>query len=351
MHLVVPHAPLLGIVVEQRVVVFVVGKPCHHAGKGSKAGNIQVLFAVFPDFGKGLFQRFLGVEQGRLVHIVPEAFDPLIQQEFVLVAKPGAGLRVEHIGKVYPPRPHTGDKGRVVLIFAEVAVLQPFLVHIIAILDFDGRINDGNKADTLGFHLSGKVRKMRETLRIHRKVFVALHVINVQHHGVQRHVIGAVICRHLAHLVRAHIAPAALGVAERPFGRNVAAPHQLAELADNVGQAFALNDIEIVIFLGHRDTQGVQVGIAAVKGDLAGKVDKKAEGVPAGYDHKIVCPIQRGFALGMVAIIGAVAFVHPAAFVYAADVFAQTVQDILRVHSIGKAVRLPGQIRNCFRHR
>ena len=257
MHFVVPHATLLGVVVEQRVVVFVIGKPCYHAGKGKKAGNIQVLLAEFLDFGKGVFQRFFGVEQGRLVHIVPEALDPLIQQEFVLAAKPGAGLRVKHIGKVYPPRPYTGDKGRAILIFAEVAVLQTFLVHIIAILDFDGRINDGDKADALGFHLGGKVRKMRETLRIHRKVFVALHVINVQHHGVQRHMVGAVIRRHLAHLVRVHIAPAALAVAERPFGRDVAAPHQPAELADNVGQAFALDDIEIVVFLGNRDPQGV----------------------------------------------------------------------------------------------
>ena len=29
--------------------------------------------------------------------------------------------------------------------------------------------------------------------------------------------------------------------------------HQLAELVHNIGQAFALNDVEIVIFLGHRD--------------------------------------------------------------------------------------------------
>ena len=257
MHLVVPHTTLLGIVVEQRVVVFVVGKPCHHTGKGKKAGNIQVLPAEFLDFGKGLFQRFLRVEQGRLVHIVPETLDSLIQQEFVLVAKPSAGFRVKHIGEVYPPRPHTGDKGRAVLIGAEVAVLQTFLVHRVAVLDFDARVNDGNKADALGFHLGGKVRKMRETLRIHRKVLVALHVINVQHHGIQRHMVGAVIRRHLAHLVRGHVAPAALGVAERPFGRDVAAPHQMAELADNVGQAFALDDIEIVIFLGNRDPQGV----------------------------------------------------------------------------------------------
>ena len=192
---------------------------------------------------------------------------------------------------------------------------------------------------------------MRETLRIHRKVLVALHVINVQHHGIQRHMVGAVIRRHLAHLVRVHIAPAALGVAERPFGRDVAAPHQLAELADNVGQAFALNDIEIVVFLGNRDPQGVKVGVAAVKGDLAGKVDKKAEGFPAGHDHKIVRPVQRGFALGMVGVVGAFAFVQPSALVYAADVFAQTVQDILRVHGIGKAVRFLGQMRESFRHR
>ena len=82
--------------------------------------------------------------------------------------------------------------------------------------------------DALRFHLGGKVCKTREALRIHRKVLVMLHVINIQNHSVQRHIIGTVICHHLADLVLVHVAPAALG-------------------------ALALNDVEIVIFLGHRD--------------------------------------------------------------------------------------------------
>ena len=53
----------------------------------------------------------------------------------------------------------------------------------------------------------------------------------------------------------------------------------------------------------------------------------------------------------MVGVVGAFTFVQPAALVYAADIFAQTVQDILRVHGIGKAVRLLAQMRNDFRHR
>ena len=40
MYLVVPHTPLFGVVVEQLIIVFVVGKLCHHAGKSTKAGNI-----------------------------------------------------------------------------------------------------------------------------------------------------------------------------------------------------------------------------------------------------------------------------------------------------------------------
>ena len=350
MYFVVPHAALFRVVVEQLIVIFVVGEPCYHAGKGKKAGNVQILLAVLLNFGKSLFQCFLRVEDGRLVHVIPEALDPLIQQELVFFAKPGAGLRVEHIGEVYPPRPHTGDKGGAVLICAEVAVFQPFLIHSIPVLDLDARINDGHKADAVGFHLGGKVCKMREALLVHRKVLVALHVINVQHHGIQRHIAGAVIGYDLADLVLVHVAPAALGVAEGPFGRNIAAPHQLAELVYNVGQAFALNDIEIVIFLGHGDPQGVKVGVAAVKGDLTGVVDKKAEGVFAGHDHKIISTVQRGFALSVVRVIGAFAFVHPTALVNAADIFAQTIQDILRIHGIGETIRLLCQIRNRFHH-
>ena len=341
-YLVVPHTALSGVVVEQLIVIFVVGKPCHHAGKGKKAGNVKVLPAVLLNFGKSLFQCFLRVEDGRLVHVIPEALDPLIQQELVFFTKPGAGIWVEHIGEVYPPRPHTGDKRGAILIRAEVAVFQPFLVHIIPVLDLDARINDGHKADALGLHLGGKVCKMWEAFLVHRKVLVALHVINVQHHGIQRHIAGAVIGHDLANLVLVHVTPAALGVAEGPFRRNVAAPHQLAELVHNVGQAFALYDVEIVIFLSHCDPQGVKVGVAAVKSNLTGVVDKKAEGVFAGHDHKIVCTVQRGFTLGVVGVIGAFAFVHPTALVNAADILAQTIQDVLRIHGIGKTIRFLG---------
>ena len=52
MYLVVPHTPLFGVVVEQLIIVFVVGKLCHHAGKSTKAGNIQVLLAVFLNLSK-----------------------------------------------------------------------------------------------------------------------------------------------------------------------------------------------------------------------------------------------------------------------------------------------------------
>ena len=53
----------------------------------------------------------------------------------------------------------------------------------------------------------------------------------------------------------------------------------------------------------------------------------------------------------MVGVIAAFALVYPAALVDAADVFAQTLQDILRVHGVREAVRLLGEIWNRFHHR
>lgn len=52
----------------------------------------------------------------------------------------------------------------------------------------------------------------------------------------------------------------------------------------------------------------------------------------------------------MVAVIGAFAFVHPPALVDTTDVFAKTIQDILRFHGIGEAIRLLGQIGYRFHH-
>ena len=292
MHFIVPHAALFGVVIEQLVVIFVVGKPGHKILERKKAGNIQVLGAVLVNFGKGLFQRFFRVEDGRLVHIVPEPLNALVQQELVLAAKPGAGFGVEHIREMHPARPHTGHKGGAILIGAEVTVLHALFVYIVPVLNFNTRINDGHKADALGFHLGGKICKMGEALLVHRKVLVALHVVNIQHHGVQRHVVGAVVGHNLAHFVLVHVAPAALGGTKGPFGRDVAAPYQLAELVHNIGRAFTLNDVKIVIFFGHCHPQGVQIGVAAVKGDLAGIVDKKAKSGFAGHDHEVVSAVQ-----------------------------------------------------------
>ena len=52
----------------------------------------------------------------------------------------------------------------------------------------------------------------------------------------------------------------------------------------------------------------------------------------------------------MVAVIGAFAFVHPPALVDTTDVFAKTIQDILRLHGIGETIRLLGQIGDRFHH-
>ena len=56
MYLVVPHTPLFGVVVEQLIIVFVVGKLCHHAGKKHQSWKYPG-FACrgFPNFSKGLF--------------------------------------------------------------------------------------------------------------------------------------------------------------------------------------------------------------------------------------------------------------------------------------------------------
>ena len=58
---------------DRLIIVFVVGKLCHHAGKSTKAGNIQVLLVVFLNLSKGLFQSFLCAEDSWLVNIIPEA--------------------------------------------------------------------------------------------------------------------------------------------------------------------------------------------------------------------------------------------------------------------------------------
>ena len=86
--------PPLIIMVESRIVLRVVGYARHQIFKRKEGLNVQILRAVLIYFFKDFPKPLLRVKNGRLVHVVPEAVNSLIQQDFVLSPKPPPGLLV-----------------------------------------------------------------------------------------------------------------------------------------------------------------------------------------------------------------------------------------------------------------
>ena len=92
-HGVMAHHLPADVVVEPRVVFFAAGQPrplLRHAQQGHVAALGQGFAVGFGQVCEPLF----GVEDRRLVHIVPEPVDAGVQQHAVLPAEPGAGFGV-----------------------------------------------------------------------------------------------------------------------------------------------------------------------------------------------------------------------------------------------------------------
>ena len=243
------------IVVEFRIVVHVIGQPVHQALKLPEQIQVQVFALILAQLLHHLIQPVLRIENGRLIHIIPEAFHSLIQQELVLIAEPVSGLLVEHIRKQSLPRPHCRHKRSSILLLAEIALFKSFLINGIPLFLLHARVNDGHQMNILLLHLLVELLKLRKCLVIQRKILISLHVVNIQIHTVQRNPQLAVFVHHLPHLVLIHIAPPALAVTKRPHGNHKTAPDQMTELLYNILHILSGNHIQIQIPVRRCDLQ------------------------------------------------------------------------------------------------
>ena len=197
--------------------------------------EIQVLALHGGHLVKYFVQALLGVEDGGLVHVVPEAVDAHIQQTLVLQAEPSPGGGVQHVREMGSPGPDSAHEGGAVLFLAEVALLDALLVDGVALFDLDARVDDGDEVDPLLFHVCCQTGQIREFLIRDREVLVPLHVVDVQVDGVQGDAGLPVSRGHLTHIRLVLVAPAALAVAEGPLRRDVASAYHLSEGADYGG--------------------------------------------------------------------------------------------------------------------
>ena len=148
--------------------------------------QVKILALQFSHFIKDLVQSLFRVKNSRFIHVIPEAFDPLIQKIFVMQSKPPSGFGVQHIREMRFSRPYGAYKRRAVFFFAEISLLHAFLIDGISLLHLYSGIDDRNQMDALFFQIIYQSRKIRESFPGNGKVFVAFHIVDVHVNGVQR---------------------------------------------------------------------------------------------------------------------------------------------------------------------
>ena len=310
---------------------------------------VQVLFlAQISGIGQDGLEAVRGVEEGRLVHVVPEALNAEVGEDMIPLTEPFPDFRAEKIGKVSLSGPDGRHKGGTVLFFAKAVLLQPFPAGGVLRVDPDACVDDGHQPDAVGFQLVRELFQVREEAFIQGKVCIILHVVDVHADHIQRQAVSAVLAGNLPHVGFVLVAPAALGQAERPFGRDVAAADELTEFFVEGGFVPARQQVKLVIGRFSVECQTVVPGVADVIVHFAREIHKHAEHLgPVAHQQEIVSAVVGELVLSVVGFVGIVCDVMPAPLVDAAGHLTQAVDGSL----LGHLILPPGAVRSQARHR
>ena len=288
----------------------------------------------------------LRIEQGGLIHIVPETFDTGRQQGLVEIAEPAAGILPEEIGEAAVPGPDGGGEIGAVLLFAEVTAGFSGVIRRVAFLPFDAGIDNRNQADMILLHVRAEAGQVREGILPPGEVFEIFHIVDIEADRVQRDAPLPVLRGDGADFRLAGIAPAALDIAEGPAGREIAAPGEAAEGTGQLREGILLQDIQVQLAVLRGDNGGIRTGIPEIPGDRARIIQEDAEErIRTEKDQEGMGAVEAVRALRMVKDIIVPGAVQEAALINAADGFAQAEEAVLRLEGAGQhdAVAVPGK--------
>ncbi len=198
MYLVVAHSSILRIMIKTPVIFPAVGqtaqlphqRPYRRAGKtfliafrssfftifalipvicGHLPGSDTTFHLILQEIFQHIFQlrqTLFGIEDRRLIHVVPEALNALIGQNAILITKPFPRFLIQHIREMRIPGPYRRHEIAAVLALTEVTVLHALLIDVISLFHLHARVDDRNQTDIPVFHLLHKGRKILEILLI-----------------------------------------------------------------------------------------------------------------------------------------------------------------------------------------
>ena len=268
-------------------------------------------------------------EDGRLVHIVPEALQAPVGVELILVSEPLPDLLPQKVGEVGHAGPHLRPVAGPLMVQAEVPLLHALVVHRIARLDLDPGIHDGHQAEAPLLHPGGIPRQVGEPPLVDGEVDVAVHVVDVHADVVQRDARLPVLVRHTADVPLRLVAPAALAVAEGPEGREEAPSNDSQELPRCVISGFSLHEVQPqVLGLAENGQYAVSLRVD-VEYHLGRGIEERAEGFRPVHHEEVVGPIHGGHVVPVDGVVIVEADVPIAPFVDPPHGFAQAVDDVL----------------------
>ena len=314
------------------IILGTVWKTCECILEFKEFWKVKVLSFKRSRLIKCFVKSFYRIENCRLVHIVPEAVNSHICENFIFWAEPLSYIRTEKIGKANDTGPYTAFKIRAILVFAEVSVLSALFIDIVAVLFFYACVNNRNEVDSFFPFLWNIVLEIRKFFIINSKVLVTLHIVDVEIYAVKRNFCLVVTVNNSVNSFGIVIAPTALLIAECPKRRNIACTDWFSELFYDFNRLCAVNVINIKIRAVNCDNGFVCGCIADVPTDFWREVDKNTKSFWAAEHKKIVSGIEGWLCFGVERVITAKAVIHPTTLVDSSRSFAETVDDVAVCH-------------------
>ena len=330
------------IMIKGSIILRIIGDRTDQIRHFKEGIDIQIGCFIFFHLVKDLFQTFLRIKDCRLIHVIPEAVNSLIDQDPVLVAKPFPGLIIQHIREAALAGPYTDDKVLAILILTEIPLFFSFLIDIIAILFLHTAVYDRNQVNVLLLHFLYQIFEICKGIPVNGKVLVPLHIVNIQINTVDRDISLFIFCCNLSDFICGIVAPAALSITKRPAGCNIASSDQLTEFLYHIRIGCSFDQIKLIISILHGDTEFIDICITGIKGDSARCIYKQATGLlHAVTSHdKIVGSIKRICMLAVIRIVRTFTHIPPASLIHATYIFAKTVNDLIRPECIVKRIAL-----------
>ncbi len=161
------------------------------------------------------------VEDGGLVHVVPEAGEAVGDELLVERAPPGAGLLLGEVGKDAGAGPDDSGEDRAVGIVDEVVAGDASVVGRVALVGRFGdvKIGDGDGVEVLCAEIGEQLGHVGEGLGVDGEGTVPVLKIDVEPQGIGRDVVFAEAVGDFAQARLGRVAVAALLIAERPERR------------------------------------------------------------------------------------------------------------------------------------